>query len=268
MTSASTTQSGVPTETPRGSFFIDLGTMARRDFLRSLREPETLFFSVIMGVFFLALFYYVFGGVIQAGAGIDYIQFLVPGVLVITALNGSTQTGSGLAQDLSEGVTDRFRSLPVSQLAVIGGRTLADWIRNVVGLFLLGAFGYLFGFEFASILGGVGAVLVAALIGYAFSWINAAIGAKLQNPSLVGMLSMFWLFPLMFASNVFTPTEAMPSWLQAFANNQPVSIATDAVRALSEGRDAADPVVQTVIWCVGLIIVFGFLAVRAYRDTE
>lgn len=267
MTSTATRQSHVPAESPRGRLLIDLVTMARRDWTRNLRQPESLFFSVIMGVFFLVLFYYVFGGVIQAGAGIDYIQFLVPGVLVITALNGSTQTGSGLAQDLSEGVTDRFRSLPISQLAVIGGRTLADWLRNVIGLFLLAAFGYLFGFQFASIAGAVGAVLVSALIGYAFSWINAAIGAKLQNPSMVGMLSMFWLFPLMFASNVFAPTESMPSWLQAFADNQPVSVATEAVRALSEGRDAVESVFLTVVWSVGLIAVFATLSVRSYRNT-
>lgn len=239
--------------------------MARRDLMRVMRQPEALTFSLIMGVFFLLLFYYVFGGVIEAGAGIDYIQFLVPGVLVITALNGSTQTGSGLALDLSEGVTDRFRSLPMSQLSVIAGRTLADGARNLVGLVLLSVFGYLLGFRFDSLLGGAGAVLIAAVMGYAFSWINAAIGAKVQNPEMVSMLTMFWLFPLMFASNVFTPTDGMAPWMKAFADNQPISVATNAVRALSDGTPAADDVVLTVLWSVALVVVFGYLAVRSYK---
>jgi ABC-2 type transport system permease protein/oleandomycin transport system permease protein len=242
--------------------------MARRDLMRVMRQPEALTFSLIMGVFFLLLFYYVFGGVIEAGAGVDYIQFLVPGVLVITALNGSTQTGSGLALDLSEGVTERFRSLPMSQLSVLAGRTIADGVRNFVGLVLLALFGYLLGFRFDSLIGGIGAVLIAAIIGYGFSWINAAIGAKVQNAEMVSMLTMFWLFPLMFASNVFTPTDAMPPWLKAFADNQPISVATEAVRSLSDGTDATRSTVLTIVWSIGLTIAFGALAVRSYRRSS
>jgi len=226
--------------TSGASFFTDLGTMARRDLMRVMRQPEALTFSLIMGIFFLLLFY-------------------------ITALNGSTQTGSGLALDLSEGVTDRFRSLPMSQLSVLAGRTIADGVRNFVGLVLLATFGYLLGFRFDSLAGGTGAVLVAAVIGYAFSWINAAIGAKVQNAEMVSMLTMFWLFPLMFASNVFTPTDAMPSWLKAFADNQPISAATEAVRALSDGTDATKSVMLTIAWSIGLVVVFASLAVRSYR---
>ena len=270
MTTASTTTTVTPITVPSlgTRFLTDLGTMARRDLMRVMRQPEALTFSLIMGMFFLVLFYFVFGGVIEAGTGVDYIQFLVPGVLVITALNGSTQTGSGLALDLSEGVTDRFRSLPMSQLAVLAGRTIADGVRNLVGLILLAVFGYLFGFRFETLIGAIGAVLVAALIGYGFSWINAAIGAKVQNAEMVSMLTMFWLFPLMFASNVFTPTDAMPSWLRSFADNQPISVATDAVRALSSGTDASEAVMLTVAWSIGLVVVFATLAVRSYRRSN
>jgi ABC transporter DrrB family efflux protein len=129
----------------------------------------------------------------------------------------------------------------------------------------LAGFSYLLGFRFSTVLGGIGAVVVAALLGYAFSWINAAIGAKVQNAEMVSMLTMFWLFPLMFASNVFTPTDAMPSWLKAFADNQPISVATDAVRQLSSGADAFESVLMTVVWSVGLVVACGFLAVRSYR---
>jgi len=250
---------------PSKRLLADMWTMARRDLTRVMRQPEALTFGLIMGVFFLLLFYYVFGGVIEAGTGVDYIQYLVPGVMVITALNGSTQTGAGLALDLSERVTDRFRSLPMSQMSVLAGRTLADGARNFVGLALLAAFAHLLGFRVDSVLGGVGAVLTAALMGYAFSWINAAIGAKVQNAEMVSMLTMFWLFPLMFASNVFTPTEAMPSWLRGFADNQPISVATDAVRALCSGTDATRSTALTAAWSVGLVAVFSALAVRSYR---
>ncbi len=111
--------------------------MLWRDTIRTARQPEMLVFAVVMGVFFLVLFNYVFGGAIGAGAEIDYLQFLVPGVLVITALQGAQQTSMGFAADLTEGVTDRFRSLPMSQVAVIAGRTLADAARNLVGLILV-----------------------------------------------------------------------------------------------------------------------------------
>ena len=112
----------------------DTVTMTWRDLIRTRRQPEMLSFAVIMGVFFLLLFYWVFGGAIAAGAGVDYIQYLVPGIFVITTLTGAQQTGTGLAADLAEGVTDRLRSLPMSQFAVLGGRTIADALRNIVGV--------------------------------------------------------------------------------------------------------------------------------------
>ena len=245
----------------------DTSTIAWRDMIRTARQPEMLFFAVIMGVFFLLLFNYVFGGAISAGTGVDYIQFLVPGVLVITALNGAQQTGTGLAVDLSEGVTNRFRSLPMTQVAVIAGRTVADTFRNVVGLVLVGGVGYLLGFRFASVGGAIGAIALAVGLGYAISWLGAAIAAKVRNPEMVGMLSMFWLFPLMMASTAFTPTDAMPGWMQAFADNQPISVVSDAVRALSDGSPAGVDVWRSLIWLAGLLVVLIPLSVLAYRKS-
>ena len=242
----------------------DTMTVAWRDMVRTARQPEMLSFAVIMGVFFLLLFNYVFGGAIGAGAGVDYIQFLVPGVLVITALQGALQTGTGLAADISQGVTDRFRSLPMSQGAIISGRTLADGLRNLVGLVLVALVGLLMGFRFASRWGGIGAVLLAVGIGYGFSWLGAAIAAKVRSPEMVGMLSMFWLFPLMMASSAFAPTESMPGWLQGFAENQPVSVATDAIRVLTEGGDASGEILYTLGWIAALPAVFVPLASRLY----
>jgi ABC-2 type transport system permease protein/oleandomycin transport system permease protein len=242
----------------------DTATVAWRDMLRTARQPEMLTFAVIMGVFFLLLFNYVFGGAIGAGAGIDYIQYVVPGVLVITALQGAQQTGTGLASDISEGVTNRFRSLPISQGAIIAGRTLADSLRNLIGLVLVAIVGLVMGFRFASLGGAIGAILLAVGVGYAFSWLGAAIGAKVRNPEMVGMLSMFWLFPLMLASSAFTPTSSMPGWLRGFANHQPISVATDAVRSLTDGSDAGGDVLYALAWVAIMLIVFVPLASRLY----
>ena len=243
----------------------DTVTMTWRDLIRTRRQPEMLTFAVIMGVFFLLLFYYVFGGAIAAGAGVDYIQYLVPGIFVITTLTGALQTGSGLATDLSAGVTDRFRSLPMSQFAVLGGRTIADAARNFISVVLVVIVGYILGFRFASIGGAIGAIVLSVGIGYAFSWMNAAIAAKVKSAEMVGMLSMFWLFPLMLASTVFTPSEQMPGWLQGFAKWQPISVVADAARDLSNGFPAGDAVLWSVIWIVGLLLVFIPMSVAVYR---
>ncbi|MCL1693730.1 MAG: ABC transporter permease [Actinomycetia bacterium] len=243
----------------------DIVTMTWRDLIRTRRQPEMLTFAVIMGVFFLLLFYYVFGGAIGAGAGVDYIQYLVPGIFVITTLTGAQQTGTGLATDLSQGVTDRFRSLPMSQLAVLGGRTIADGLRNTISVVLVAVVGYMLGFRFASIGAAIGAIALSVGIGFSFSWMNAAIAAKVKNAEMVGMLSMFWLFPLMLASTVFTPVEQMPGWLQGFAKWQPISVVADAARNLSNGIPAGDAVMWSVVWIIALLAVFIPISVAVYR---
>ena len=246
--------------------YQDTATITWRDMVRTARQPEMLSFAVVMGVFFLLLFNYVFGGAIGAGAGIDYIQFLVPGVLVITALQGALQTGTGLASDLTEGVTDRFRSLPMSQGAVIAGRTVADAARNLAGLLLVSLVATLMGFRFASTGGAVAAIALTVAVGFAFSWLSAAIAAKVRSPEMVGMLSMFWLFPLMLASSAFAPPESMPGWLQCFATHQPISVATNAVRAFTSGAPAGGDLAYASAWIIGMLALFVPLSGRLYRE--
>jgi ABC-2 type transport system permease protein/oleandomycin transport system permease protein len=246
----------------------DTNTVLWRDTVRTLRQPDLLFFAVIMGVFFLVLFNYVFGGSIGAGAGIDYLGFLVPGVMVITALQGAQQTSLGLAADLTEGVTDRFRSLPMSQVAVIAGRTIADAVRNVAGLILVAVVALLMGYRFASIGGAIGAIALATLIGYGFSWLGAAIAVKVRQPDMVGMLSMFWLFPLMLASTAFAPADTMPGWLQPFVEYQPISAASDAVRGLANGSPAGEDILLALAWTAALLLVFGPLTVSLYKKEQ
>ena len=243
----------------------DTNTILWRDTIRTMRQPDMLAFAVVMGVFFLVLFNYIFGGSIGAGAGIDYLTFLVPGVFVITALQGAQQTSLGLAADLSEGVTDRFRSLPMSQVAVIAGRTIADATRNVAGLVLVALLGLLMGYRFASLVGAIGAIGLATALGFGFSWLGAAIAAKVRQPDMVGMLSMFWLFPLMLASTAFAPAETMPGWLQPFVRYQPISVAADAVRGLADGTPVGGDILLTLAWTAALLLLFAPLSVRLYQ---
>ena len=171
----------------------------------------------------------------------------------------------GLSADFTEGVNDRFRSLPMSQSAVINGRTIADALRNFAGMILVAVVGVLMGFRFASLGGAVAALALAVGIGYAFSWLGAAIAAKVRQPDMVGMLSMFWLFPLMLASTAFAPVATMPGWLQPFVEYQPISAASDAVRGLTNGLPTGDAAWRTLLWIAILLAAFVPLSVRLYR---
>lgn len=247
---------------------LDTGTVLWRDMIRTMRQPDQLAFAVIMGVFFLVLFNYVFGGAIGAGTGVDYLQYLLPGVLVITALQGAQQTSMGLASDFTEGVNDRFHSLPMSQSAVITGRTIADAVRNSVGLILVAVLGIVMGFRFESLGGAVTAIVLSIGIGYGFSWLGAAIAAKIRQPDMVGMLSMFWLFPLMLASTAFAPAETMPGWLQPFVTYQPISAASNAVRGLANGAPVGSDILLTLVWIAVLLGVFVPVSVRLYMKVD
>ena len=153
----------------------------------------------------------------------------------------------------------------MSQVAVIAGRTIADAVRNVAGLILVALVALLMGYRFASVAGAVAAIVLATAIGYGFSWLGAAIAAKVRQPDMVGMLSMFWLFPLMLASTAFAPVETMPGWLQPFVRYQPISVASDAVRGLASGTPVGSDIVLCLAWTGALLAVFGPVSVRLYR---
>lgn len=257
--------------------------ITRRNTLRVVRLPQLLFFSTVQPVMFLLLFNYVFGGAIaiggQSGAvsgGSDYINWLIPGILVQTAVFGATATALGLTEDLGAGVIDRFRSLPMARSAVLTGRTLADLVRNTFVNSLMLVVGFLMGWRFeqgipAMLLG----VVIALLFGYAFSWVMATIGLIAKTPEAAQSAGFLPIFPLVFASSVFVPTDSMPGWLQVFAENQPVSVVANAVRSLMipeqalapMGFDQATLIWQSFAWIAAIIAVFGPLAVRQYRKT-
>jgi ABC transporter DrrB family efflux protein len=238
-----------------------------------------LVLSSIMPVIFIVMFTYVFGGAIQgalppAAAGL-YVNWLIPGLLAQFALFGGSGTASGLAEDLTNGVIDRFRSLPMADAAVLAGRTLSDLLRSAVTLTLMLAVGVGIGFRPQTSIGGLlSALAVGLLFGYAWSWVMALLGLAVRSAEAVQAAVYLVVFPLAFTSSVFVPTQTMPAWLQPFAANQPVTVATNALRglvlgqgALPPGRTVAGQVVLALLWAAAITAVFAPLAVRAYRRT-
>jgi ABC-2 type transport system permease protein/oleandomycin transport system permease protein len=246
--------------------------LVKRNLIRNIRIPQLLIFSSIQPIMFLLLFNFVFGGAIGSatpGADNGYINFLLPGILAQIALFGAIQTGVGLAEDVSKGVIDRLRSLPIARYAVLAGRTLADSVRNVAVITILLIVGFLLGFRFEegviNFLFAAGLVIVFA---FAFSWISATIGLLLNNVETAQVAGFLWVFPLVFASSVFVPVETMPGWLQVFADNQPVTQVVDAVRYLTHGIGDAGAVWRTLLWSAGIIAVFAPIAVWRYRKIQ
>ncbi|HEY4526750.1 MAG TPA: ABC transporter permease [Candidatus Paceibacterota bacterium] len=247
----------------------DMLVLVERNLLKYVRLPQLLIFSTIQPVMFLLLFTYVFGGAIKGSSG-SYINFLLPGILVQTAIFGAIQTGVGLAEDLSKGIIDRFKTLPMSPSAVLMGRTVADLLRNVFVVVLMFIVGYLIGFRLeGSISDAIAAFAILLLFGFAFSWISAAIGMAVKNAETAQVAGFIWVFPLVFASSIFVPIETMPGWLQAFAGGSPVTITVDAVRSLTLGSATAAETarysLEALVWILFLLVVFIPLAVFLYR---
>jgi ABC-2 type transport system permease protein len=266
------------TQLHRSWVISDALAITRRNLIRYVRLPTLLVFSTIQPVMFVLLFRYVFGGAIKLPvAGLSYVDFLMPGIFVQTTVFGSTQTGIGLAEDLSGGMIERFRSLPMARSAVLAGRTLSDSVRNLFVVLLMTGVGMLAGFRFhAGIPSFIGALALVVLFGFAFSWISALIGLAAGNVEAAQAGSFVWIFPLVFASSAFVPVSSMPGWLQAFAKVNPVTIVVNAVRALSVGGETATRlqggttlthVWQAVAWMIALLVVFIPLAVRVYRKS-
>ena len=245
--------------------FSDTLVLARRSLLRIPRAPDLLLAFTVQPIMFTLLFVYVFGGAIKT-PGYDYVDFLIPGIVVQTISFGGFVTALGLAEDLKRGLIDRFRSLPMARSAVLAGRTLADVALNCLSLAVLISVGLLAGFNFSSPPHEVAAgILLMLLFGYAFSWIFALMGLTASSPEAAQSLGFIAIFPLTFASSAFVPVDSMPSWLQAFAEINPFTVTVDAMRALFVDAEAENSVWGALAWTIGLIAVFAPLAVRRYR---
>jgi len=243
----------------------DIAVMVKRNLVRYKRLPRLIVFSFIQPVMFVLLFAYVFGGAINHSSK-QYIQFLLPGIIVQTVLFGSMQTGVGLAEDVTHGLIDRFRSLPMARAAVLAGRTISESVRNLFVIIIMVIVGYIIGFRiehgwFNFLLG----VLLTVLFGFAFSWVSAAIGLAVKDVETAQSAGFVWVFPLAFASSIFVPTATLPKVLKAFANHNPISYTVNVVRALSLGQPVGNNIWWSLAWIVGILIVFVPLAVNRYR---
>ncbi len=243
----------------------DIQVMTKRNLIKYVRVPQLVVFSTIQPVMFLLLFTYVFGGAIKTGT-INYISFLLPGILVQTVLFGAMMTGIGLVDDISRGMIDRFRSLPMARSAVLAGRTITDLLRNLFVIFLMTGVGYFIGFRIDhGIFNFLAAVGLIALFGFAFSWISATIGLAVKTPETAQVAGFIWVFPLVFGSSIFVPVETMSSVIRAFAEHTPVTYTVNTVRALTLGLPVGNNVWYALAWIVGIMIVFVPLAIRSYR---
>ena len=197
-----------------------------------------------------------------------YVDYLLPGVFVLAIGFGASQTGVAVAEDLTSGMLDRFRSLPIASGAYLTGRVAADAVRNLFVVGLMIGVGYAIGFRFHA---GPGAALVAValavLVGVAFSWLNVLLGLLVRNPESAGLAGLFPLIILVFTSSTLVPVASMPGWLQAFAKVNPITVEVDALRVLCLGGATSRPLLQAVAWIAVILAITAPAAIIRYRHT-
>ncbi len=243
----------------------DTLVLAERNLVRLPRAPDLLVAFTIQPVMFVLLFAYVFGGAIET-PGFDYIDFLIPGIIVQNIAFGGFVTALGLAEDMNKGLIDRFRSLPMARASVLAGRTIADVVTNALSVVVLVVTGLIIGFEFET---GVGDVLLGfgllLLWGFAFSWVFALIGLIVSSPEAANGFGFTLVFPITFISSAFVPVESMPAGLEWFAEHNPVSVVVDAMRHLWLGAPEGSTL-GAFAWSLALVAIFAPLAVAKYRN--
>ncbi len=249
--------------------------VAKRNVIKIKRVPEVLVFVLISPIMFVLLFAFVFGGAIDAGAGLNYREFLIGGIFAQTVVFGATFTGAGLAEDMQKGIIDRFRSLPMSRSAVLVGRTASDVIYNALSLVIMALTGLLVGWRAREgVVDALAAFLLLLLFAYAFSWVMGYVGLLVPSVEVINNASFIVIMPLTFVSNAFVPLESFPGGLRTFVEWNPVSALTQAVRELfgniPAGYQVPDawsmqhPFVYTLIWIALILVVFVPLSVRQY----
>jgi oleandomycin transport system permease protein len=241
-------------------------TLTWRSVLKIRTNSEDLIGLSLQPIMFLLLFTYVFGGAIGHGSVHTYLQYVLPGILVQTVLFATLGTGLMLNQDISAGIFDRFRSLPIARWAPLAGAILGDVTRYVISVVVTLGFGMILGFRvttnpFAAI---AGCLLVLAFA-MAMCWLSALIGLLVKTPQGVQTFGFTAMFPIVFASGILVPIQTMPGWLQAFAKANPMTLLAAALRGLMTGGPVAVAAGESMLWALGIGLLFAPLAVRAYR---
>jgi oleandomycin transport system permease protein len=240
-------------------------TLAWRNLVQLKSNPGELAGFIIQPLVFIVLFVYVFGGAIAGTSG-SYLQYVLPGLIAQSGVFSIMATGAGLNQDITNGVFDRLRSLPIARSAPLVGRTMGELVRFAASLVILLAFGMLIGFRVhTNPLEVAAGLLLVLAFGVGLAWVSMLIGLLAKSATTVQLFSGVLMFPITFGSNVMVQTSTMPGWLQAWANVNPVSYLSTAVRGLLTGTSLGSSVWWSLGWSVLLTAVFAPLAIAAYR---
>ncbi|MDA9917692.1 ABC transporter permease [Pontimonas sp.] len=262
--------------TPLARFLSDGWVTTRRNLLKIRRVPDILVFTLIQPIMFVLLFTYVYGGVIDI-PGSSYVEFLMAGIFAQTVVFGSTYSGSAMAQDLKDGIIDRFRTLPMSPAAVLVGRTNGDMLINASSMAVMMLTGFIVGWRIrSSPTEALFAVVLLLLFAYSFSWVMAFIGMSVRSPEVINNVSFLILFPLTFISNAFVPSDTLPTPLRVFAEWNPVSALVQAARELfgnvppgipvGDTWTAQNPIATVLIGMGVMLAIFVPLSIRKFQS--
>ena len=246
----------------------DTTSVAGRNLRTLWRTPQALVFATVQPMMFVLLFRYAFGGAVHV-PGVSYVDYLMPGIFAQAVAFGAIGTAVGLSTDLRSGILTRFRTLPMSRTAVLGGRTVADLVRNTAVVAMMTGVGFAVGFRVHHGAAGLVAALgLVAAFSYAMCWVFVALGLRVSDPEAAQAAGVPLVFILVFTSCAFVPLDSMPGWLQAFGAHQPVTALVNAERALILGGPAAADVATSLAWSAGILVVFAALAARTYHQMD
>ena len=251
-------------ETMKKHFFSDMSVMLERSMRHIFRSLDTIITVTIMPIAFMLLFVYVFGGAIRTGTD-NYVNYLLPGILLIAIASGIAYTAYRLFMDMQSGIFERFHSMPIARSTVLWGHVLTSLVSNAISVVVIILVALIMGFRSsAGILSWLAVAGMLALFTLALTWIAAIAGLSATSVDGAGAFAYPILF-LPFISSAFVPTESMPSVVRAFAENQPVTSIVDAIRALLSDQPVGNDIWVALAWCVGIMLVAYIFAMRAYK---
>nr|WP_320024200.1 ABC transporter permease [uncultured Acetobacterium sp.] len=251
-------------ETAQKHFFSDMSVMLERSMRHIFRSMDTIITVTIMPIAFMLLFVYVFGGAIQTGTD-NYVNYLLPGILLIAIASGISYTAYRLFMDMQRGIFERFHSMPIARSTVLWGHVLSSLVSNAISVVVIIAVALMMGFRSpAGILSWFAVAGILTLFTLALSWVAVIAGLSAKTVDGAGAFSYPIIF-LPFISSAFVPTESMPSGVRVFADNQPVTSIVEAIRALLSGQPVGNDIWIALTWCIGIMIVAYFFAMRAYK---
>lgn len=251
-------------ETIKKHFFSDMGIMLGRSMRHIFRSMDTIITVTITPIAMMLLFVYVFGGAIQTGTD-NYVNYLLPGILLIAIASGIAYTAYRLFMDMQSGIFERFHSMPIARSAALWGHVLTSLVSNAISVVVIIIVALIMGFRSqAGVLSWLAVAGILALFTLALTWIAAIAGLSAKTVDGAGAFSYPIIF-LPFISSAFVPTESMPPVVRAFAENQPVTSIVDAIRALLSGHAVGNDIWIALAWCIGIMLVAYFFAMKVYK---